>query len=160
MRLGVRWAAASAITGAILWTLLAGFVAELIEGHSLIEVLRDWLPIIAWIGSFGLVTAVFAFIPYAILLSLWPRVAQAFPVLERKTGPLFLATGGLALPAAFVVIHSFASGSPIGSGGYWTQVQHVMPFVTLTCWGALFLPRVILPSLRPGSFLRHRDDAA
>ena len=160
MRLGVRWAAASAITGAILWPLLAGFADKLVEGHSLADVLRLWLPILAWLGAFGLMTAAMAFVPYAILLAFWPRVANALPSLERTTGALFLTSGGLALPLVLVVLHSYASGSPIGSAGYWAQVQRVMPFVTLTCWGALFLPRLLLPSLRAGAFLHHRNAAA
>jgi hypothetical protein len=160
MRLGVRWAGASALTGAILWTLLAGFGAELVDGHSLADTLRNWLPIVAWIGAFGLVTAAFAFVPYAILLSLWPRIASAFPQVERTKGALFLVTGGLALPLVLVVMHAFASASPFASAGYWAQVRRVLPFVVLACWGALLLPRLLLPSLRPGIFLQHRENAA
>ena len=81
--------------------------------------------------------------PYALVLFAWPKLLAFFPAAEHRLGFLALAAVILVLPTAVIVGWSFVPRFP-----FWL----VFPCALAAGWLGVFLPRVVVSTLRPGAF--------
>lgn len=146
LRTASLWAAAGSLLGVALWSVLGGAVWQLYTAAPTPgEYLRN-LPF-AILGSaiWASVIGVVALPAYVVVFLLYLRAAQRWPRLEATTRNRFLAATMLGAPPALMLTYGFASGPSFD----WSMAIRVLPIAAASCIAAVWLPRRLVPSLRP-----------
>jgi hypothetical protein len=142
-RLGrvVLWAFSAALTAAILWVPLAGV------GHALAAPRPNgvFVPFLFVLYAFPVGWRLIAYgTPVlALLFGAWALLCRRRPRWDEAR-PVALSALVLALAASGALAGTFASS--------WAAFAHLWPFYLLLVWGALALPRWLVPFLEPGAF--------
>ncbi len=142
------WAVLAAIAATAVWIVLVATFAPLVSGDSLNEMVRWWSTrALAGLYYGGFIAAV-AIVPHILVFASWIVLTKRFSHLERTRLRLVLASFVLALPFVAVVFASYAA--PTGSlGPFWSEALEALPWVLLSTWGGILLPRLLVHSLEP-----------
>ena len=106
-----------------------------------------------------MIGAVFAVPVYLPLLLLWAAAAPRLGRVERTYGGVIAGTGLLASAGAALLATVYGSQrSPFGYRG-WDLAAYTGAMLLLL-WAGLVLPRLVIPALRPGAFVRTPTGAA
>jgi hypothetical protein len=144
----VLWALASSLLGVVLWAVIAGTVWLAIHPMpTLAETVRAWPLSVAGTGFWALFIGAIAAPAYSVVFSLWQLLLRRRPELDATRARRALTAAGLGTPPVVMLTVGFAttSGFPFD----WREAAWVLPVSAITCWGAVYLPRRIVPSLRP-----------
>ncbi len=110
------------------------------------ETMRAWPFTVAGTGLWAVVIAAIAAPAYTVVFALWQLVLRRWPDLDRTSRQRAVAAAGLGLPPVVMLTLGFSSS--IGFPFDWRQAAWVFPTSALTCWSAIYLPRVLVPILR------------
>jgi hypothetical protein len=143
----VLWALTGSLVGVVLWALVAGtFWLATHPMPTLSETARMWPLSVLGTGFWALFVAAVAAPAYSIVFALWQLLLRRRPDLDATAGRRALAAAGLAAPPAVILTLGFASAS--GFPFDWREAAWVFPVSAFTCWGAVYLPRHLVPALR------------
>jgi len=146
------------ILGTFLWALLGAVCATLTWAtlNGLLAVTRGaditWF-ITGFVAGlyFGAFVALLFLVPYWCLLLLYAALLSRRRLDERKTAQFLLVAFSLALPVALIVFISFLDPwSPLGP--FWDTAPIAGPMALVSAWAGIVAPRLLIPSLRPGSW--------
>ena len=151
----ILWLGAALLLVPVLYGLLPGLFSVLLGNDPLAERLADLLAGGIYLAVFGAFFALLAALPYGLALLAWSRLSRHTTFLEKNSIHVLLCTALLALPTAVIASIAFAGGF----AGFprtinWNEAARVFPLALLVPWGALLIPRLTIPSLRPGAFLK------
>lgn len=148
----LTWAALSGLCGSVLFSLTGCTWLYLLERGAWRESLPGWIVCSVFANVWSL-TVVAALLPgYLALLAVWVRFAGPAPVWEQSRRGVVLGAGLLALPGFAVVLASYLFPAVFGWKTVWQDFLRYAPWLAVSFWGALLLPRFAVRSLRPGAF--------
>jgi len=140
------WATLAAVVGTVVWAFL-GFGVSLTGSGGASWKIATFLAGLVYGG----VVALLALPGYWILLIGYAALFARWPSLERATWRFVLVALLLASPLALVVFLSFLD--PWGPfGPHWGRAAVAGPFAFISAWVGIALPRIVIPSLRPGQW--------
>lgn len=140
------WAATGSIVGVLLWSTVGGTMwlvqeAELDVG----AMLRLWPVSILYTAFWASIIGLSAVPLYFIVFVIWQVYVRAHPSIDRSERSRAVAAFMLGAPMAVIVTWSF--GDSFG-GFQWSEAAWIAPVAFLSCWGAVWVPRRLLGSLR------------
>lgn len=140
------WALTGAATGVVLWAVLAGIAWNIrYPAATALSALRD-LPLSILGTAFWAIFIGAGSVPlYVALFSVWLVMARSRPALEATGGRRALAAFLAGMPVALTVTHGFASSF---RGFDWWEAAWIGPIALVSCWGAVGLPRRMVPALK------------
>ncbi len=144
---GVLWALFAAVVATALWALFTATLAPLVSGEAPHALARFWTTRVKLAVYFGGFIALLAVLPYALLLAIWLKVRSRVPSLEQTPLRVALTSFILTLPVTLVVFGSYAAPTH-GLGPFWGSAFAALPWVLLSAWGGILLPRLLVPALR------------
>ena len=144
---GALWALLAAVAATVLWALFTATLAPLVSGESLHTLATSWTTRAKLGIYFGGAIALLAVIPYSLLLALWLAVRRRRPGLEQTPLRVTITSSVLSLPLTFVVFGSYAAPT-YTLGPFWKEAFATLPWVLLSAWGGILIPRAMVPALR------------
>ena len=145
---GALWSLLAALVATALWALFTATLAPLVSGEGPRTLARLWTTRVRLAIDFGGFVALMAIIPHALLLSLWLRFRNRFATSEHTPLRVAITSLILALPFTVIVFGSYAAPS-YGLGPFWEKAFATLPWVLLSTWGGILLPRFVVRALRP-----------
>ncbi|MDQ3519941.1 MAG: hypothetical protein M3466_16265 [Gemmatimonadota bacterium] len=143
----LAWAVSGSLIGVILWALIGGTLALVYHpSQTLAETLRDWALSVAFTGFWAVFIAAIAAPAYSILFGLWQLVLRRHPYLDATAKRQAIGAFALAAPPAVMLTVGFATS--IGFAFDWQEAAQTFPIAILSCGGAVYLPRRLVPMLR------------
>lgn len=144
------WLGTGLVIGPLLWGLLPALARAVSDpapaGDRLVIAAVGWL----WGATFAALAALAAAPVYAVLLFGWAWLSRRSDVLERSRARVAAFSAVLAAPLALAVTWISAE---LGGSLRPLVALRILPLAFGAVWGALYLPRILFPSLRPGAFL-------
>ena len=140
----LAWAAAAFPTGALIWIIGAALGTALERAIGWGEVPGFFVSSLVWIGLLVLAAGVIGFPALMVELLLWRAlVVTRFPSLERDRLAMLQSAALLAIPWAL-----------------WWPIDGFGPaaLAYLSATAGLALPRLVIPSLRPGALARENRE--
>ena len=138
------WAGVGSLIGVTLWSAIGGPLWFFSYNPVSVESLQAIPWIIAGSAVWAVVIGVIAAPVYFIVFAIWQRLAGRWPALDGAMHRS-IASLAVALPPALLLAHGFASGISFD----WAVAGRVFPIALLSFWGGVWLPRRLVPSLRP-----------
>jgi len=140
------WAILGAACATGTWAALTA-VLEVARGASL-----------SWFGSafvaglfFGGFVALLFLAPYWSLLLAYAALFARRPGIEQSPRRFLIVAFCFAIPVGLVVFVSFLDPwSPFGA--FWSTALIAGPLALISAWCGIALPRLLIPSLRPGTW--------
>ena len=146
------------VLGTFLWAVLGAACATLTWAtlNGMLAVTRGvdvtWF-ITGFVAGlyFGGFVALLFLVPYWCLLLVYVALLSRRRINERRTAEFLLVAFSLALPVALIVFISFLDPwSPLGP--FWDTAPIAGPMALVSTWAGIVAPRLLIPSLRPGSW--------
>ena len=141
------WAVLGATCATGVWATLNGIYGA-VQGAS-----PAWFPAAFVVGLyFGGFVALLLLVPYWALLFGYVILLARRPAIESNTRQFLLVAFYLSIPVATVVFVSFLDPwSPLGP--FWDETLIAGPMALASTWSGIVIPRLVIPSMRPGSWL-------
>jgi hypothetical protein len=148
LKRSVLWAFVGGIIGVLLWGVVGGTLGLLYSPDGRLgPLLRLWPISVFWTGMWAVFVAVIAMPIYAVAIAVWLKLIELYPGLDSTTPRQLLASLLLAVPLIVIVTLSFAGwGGPFPLD--WVEAVRILPIACISGWGAVYLPRRIVPALR------------
>ena len=141
------WALSGSLIGVVLWSALAAVTWQFYYPP---ESVRDALVSLPWafVGAaiWALVIAAVAAPCYAIVFAMWQVCLRRRPELDATARRQAVAALVLGAPPALMLTWGFSTS--VGFPFNWLEAARVFPLAIVSCWGAVWLPRRIIPTLR------------
>src|SRR6266853_2054875 len=142
------WTLLAALTGIVLYSLGFATFGQALLGSDANPFGWSWFTLLHASAVIAAFVALLTLLPCYLLFLVWLVITARSSKLEST--PLHLAATSLllALPLVLTVFASYAA--PTGSlGPFWSEAFGSVPVVLLSVWGAVLLPRILVPPLRP-----------
>ncbi|MEL7834261.1 hypothetical protein [Fodinibius sp. Rm-B-1B1-1] len=142
------WAISAAILGTMVWATVISIFEPLLRGETIDQILS--LIVYSLISGvyFGGFIALITVIPYSLLFYGFLKLASKKPSIDFYKKQVVLTSFLLALPFTLVVFFSYVL--PTGNLGFsWSDGFSALPWVLISAWAGILLPRFIISSLKP-----------
>lgn len=143
----ILWALSGWAIGVVLWALIGGTVWIVLHPMPTVhDTILAWPISILGTGIWATFIGAVAAPAYALVLIGWQLLLRRWPTLDGTTWRRLAGAAALGASPALLLTYEFASGA--GFPFDWRQAAWVFPVAMVSCSGAVFLPRLFVPTLR------------
>lgn len=140
------WAATGSIVGVVLWSVVGGTLWLLQHPEPAIgAALRAWPVSVLYTAFWASVVGLVAIPIYVVVFAIWQVYVRAHPSADRSERHRAVTAFMLGSPMAVVVTWRFGDSF---AGFQWSEAAWIAPVAFFSCWGAVWMPRRFLRSLR------------